>query len=375
MGSIAITARADTTALKQPKELFVFDRDENGKWGTDAEEARRRVPYYYLPDLLLEQKPDLAAGIGTFRKIPEELNRADFHAFLAALQRHEQQIGARTKADIVTFRGIMTKLVTLPYDPQPFCLYIVPFDGQLFIKIDDSLQTRNPVSEKQQLHMDTCEYGGYKFETLATLPKKWGECLRTEIEQRHEKTVSNYSQYISVVRSGVGKVKTVLAGEVDCVWDYLPESGQPKHYAELKTSRIVTNPNQAVTFEKKLFKTWAQCFLLGISKVVYGFRNDDYLLENVEVFTTDEIPVLLKENKIPRKSAPILCTQSLKWYGAVLEWLSKIDRLEEKAFRLEFKQGDSKLTLSEVPEQNETLRKEIFPEGFVAWRRNLPTDV
>lgn len=56
---------------------------------------------------------------------------------------------------------------------------------------------------------------GYKFETLSTLPKTWGETPRDYIENRENEIVNNKEQYCSVVRTGIGSTVLCLGGEVD----------------------------------------------------------------------------------------------------------------------------------------------------------------
>jgi RAT1-interacting protein len=58
-------------------------------------------------------------------------------------------------------------------------------------------------------------YLGYKFETLSTLPRPWGETSREYIEGRPGEVVSNKAQYCSVVRTGIGENIMCLGGEVD----------------------------------------------------------------------------------------------------------------------------------------------------------------
>lgn len=63
-----------------------------------------------------------------------------------------------------------------------------------------------------------CKYSsrtGYKFETLSTLPKTWGETTRDYIENRENEIVNNKEQYCSVVRTGIGSTVLCLGGEVD----------------------------------------------------------------------------------------------------------------------------------------------------------------
>lgn len=388
MTSISITSRSDSTALKQPKELFSFSRSVDATWSLDEEHSKKKaLSYYYFPDSYIDKRISLAEGLQNFRRIPDVLNVANFPSFLQGIRNYEQGQGKKVKADIITFRGIMTKLITLVQnEANAVELYAIAFDQQIFIKNDDEAEKRRREAQAQEIftdpkkkkHLDTCEFVGYKFETLVTLSKPWAECTRPMIEKRTKKVVNNYEQYISVVRSGIGKVKTLLAGEVDCLWDFLPEDGEDilPHYMELKTSRIVESPAQAITFEKKLFRTWAQCFLLGIKRIAYGFRDDQYILKGVEVYDTEEIPVLIKNNEIPRNNNPsILCMDALKWYGLLLEWLLKnIDLADELvAYKITYDGSTKSVHLREcTSEENHSLRNGgILTDEFKEWRNSI----
>lgn len=389
-----LNSRSETLSLKLPKEVFSFSRDLDGEWHTDDAKAKEEaLSYYYFPDSYIDRNYNLGDGFNKFKKIPEAENVPNFASFLKAIKEHEQQLGKKIKVDIVTFRGVMTKLLTLPYDTKtPIHLYVIAFDGQLFITPDSEYELKQRAAEDEQLkasdpekyhYSKTCEYTGYKFEALTTLPKPWAQCSRGLIEKRAKKTVNNYEQYISVVRTGIGKVKTLLAGEVDCAWDYIPseENGASKndilkHYVELKTSMVVDQPHKAVNFERKLFKTWAQCFLLGIPRVVYGFRDQKHLLKNVEIYNTEEIPLLLKNSEYPRGGVQRFhCVDAIKWYGAVLEWITQnVDANDElKAYKIIYDSGSRTFSLNEcMGDENKRLRNgEILTEDFKSWREQL----
>ncbi len=62
---------------------------------------------------------------------------------------------------------------------------------------------------------DMMSYWGYKFETLSVLPDTWANTSRDFIESRDTHNVSNYAQYCSIVKTGIGKARLVLGGEVD----------------------------------------------------------------------------------------------------------------------------------------------------------------
>ena len=72
------------------------------------------------------------------------------------------------------------------------------------------------------MSQDLMSFWGYKFETLCLLPAPWSEVSREYIETREDQVVSNYAQYCSIVRTGFGKTKMVIGGEVDAVLDFKP---------------------------------------------------------------------------------------------------------------------------------------------------------
>ncbi|ODV78778.1 RAI1-domain-containing protein [Suhomyces tanzawaensis NRRL Y-17324] len=382
MKTFPLNSRSKTTALKQPKELFTYYRDIDNQYIYDKETVQSNASYYYLPDSDVSKRIDLQSGYSKFQKIPEEQNLGDFGLLLQGIQRYEEaHDGTKLAVDVVTFRGLMTKLLCIPYNNRDAVdLNIVAYDGQLFIKADDIIETnrrqddlrqKQSQGREQAEYISKCEYSGYKFEAVATLSKPWAESSRLTIEKRGKKIVNNYEQYLSVIRTGIGKTKMALAGEVDCVWDYIPDSPSEVlgHYVELKTSKVLDGPKQAATFERKLFKTWAQCFLMGIRKVVYGFRDDQFLLQAVEVFDTEQIPVMIKNE------SKINCINALKWYGAVIDWIvSEVPRDDEsKAWRVSYDPGSRLFSLMELmAPDNERLRNgEILTDEFKAWRESI----
>ena len=69
---------------------------------------------------------------------------------------------------------------------------------------------------------------GYKFETLSLIPDQWHPTSREYIEGREDMVVSNYAQYCSVVKTGIGKAKLVIGGEVDARKCHGPRPNQKR---------------------------------------------------------------------------------------------------------------------------------------------------
>ena len=74
-----------------------------------------------------------------------------------------------------------------------------------------------------------------------------------------------------------------------------PESkDSPIEWIELKTSACIRNEKDMLKYERKLQKFWIQSFLLGVPKIIVGFRTRDGILDHLEELETKNIPGLVK---------------------------------------------------------------------------------
>ena len=80
------------------------------------------------------------------------------------------------------------------------------------------------------------------------------------------------------------------------VWDCKPENNdEPINWVELKTSAEIENDKDALKYERKLLKFWIQSFLLGVPKIIVGFRDKNGILRRLEEMETKNIPGLVKK--------------------------------------------------------------------------------
>ncbi|GMF76038.1 unnamed protein product [Aspergillus oryzae] len=106
----------------------------------------------------------------------------------------------------------------------------------------------------------------------------WDPTTREEIESRDELVVNNNAQYCSIV-----------------LWDCKPARKEDViHWVELKTSAEIRNDRDMVKYERKLLKFWAQSFLLGIPKIIVGFRDERGIVHRLEELETASIPNKVK---------------------------------------------------------------------------------
>src|SRR5271168_5602362 len=127
------------------------------------------------------------------------------------------------------------------------------FQGSIFLEENhgNKLESREEQHSQQTRpgapSQDVMSYWGYKFETLSLLPLPWYPTTREYIESREDQIVSNYAQYCSVVRTGFGKIKMIIGGEVDALWDVKPEdTSRPINWVELKTSAEIFNERDQI---------------------------------------------------------------------------------------------------------------------------------
>ncbi|KAI5202215.1 rai1 protein [Aureobasidium subglaciale] len=286
------------TRIKKPTELAYFSYDSEHKLKPLDNESLR---YYYPPFFSFPGHQDnrfpfeLSKGYDTFRQ-RDDSGDEHLDGLLDTLVEAETRNGKKTEVDIVTWRGMMTRILTAPYELEDGAK-ADPLIYNSFIEENHAYKTASKEAQKARFSrnrgppQDMAMYWGYKFETLSLLNKPWGETSREEIEGREDEVVDNYAQYCSICRTEIGGTSMVIGGEVDGVLGYKPDDPQaPARWVELKTSKQPEHERDRWVLDKKLLKFWAQSFLLNVPKIVIGFRSRDGKLLNIEELSTQQIP-------------------------------------------------------------------------------------
>lgn len=349
--------------LKQPRQLASWSQI-----GDNFYPNTRALRYYYLPGPELDRDLNLGVGFSAYRKLPDTDNHLD--GVLESLIRVEKSSNQRIDSNIVTWRGILSRIIGVSVDTrQDLDFNVVGFDGQIFIEIAfDEDQARD--SKQDYPQKEKMVYSGYNFEKFATLPKPWAECSREEIMGRYKGCYSKQAEYGILVRSGVGPIKVVYGAEVDCVENWSDEKKPLSRYVELKTTKAIRNSRDARNFEAKIFKAWLQSFLVGIPKIVYGFRGENYELCAVEEFKTSELPQFLKNSRVTPPQHRWNGNDAIAFYAVFLAWIHDTVK-DGHTYRLRYRSGSPYLELIES-KINFTGRKVAFlSDDFVDWRYSL----
>ncbi|PHH53118.1 Decapping nuclease rai1 [Ceratocystis fimbriata CBS 114723] len=345
-------------SVRRPKEFTCFSYDENHEFHCDDSSIR-----WYYP---AEVGTDLSAGFESFIK-HDDTQDEHLVSLLRAIKDHEEKTGEKIDSQFVTWRGMMTKIMAAPFEWRDgFEMNATLHDGCIFIEENAAYKAASHAKSFQQqrrsrIPPEVMTYWGYKFETLSTLAQPWGATSRTDIENRPHEPVNNKAQYCSVVRTGLGSSSLCLGGEVDAIWDSKPKTpGAPINWVELKTSKTPRSPRDHEVFHEKLMKFWIQSFLLGVPRIVVGFRSPDGILESIEELETERIPQIAAQGERARWNANIC----VNFAAAFLEWL-KETVTDEGIWRIARVAGEEKITVTRIESQG---YGEILSEEFLNWR-------
>lgn len=178
------------------------------------------------------------------------------------------------------------------------------------------------------------------------LEKPWAQCTRDEIASREHATVNNNTQYCSIVRTGIGNTSLILAGEVDCVMGEKPENpSDPIPWIELKTTaeQASDHPRETQKFERKLLKYWAQSFLLGVPKIMVGYRTQDGYLSRIEAFETQKLPGIVARGQGSWNGN--IC---INFTAAFLEFVTVTVMNQDGVWRIKRSKGSKDMTVVKI---------------------------
>lgn len=151
--------------------------------------------------------------------------------------------------NLVTFRGLLTKLTTALYNYEDdWCMNCMLLDNTVFVS--DNSPPAQPSNDWHKRAM----YHGYAFEHFSTSTSK-------------DVHVNNSIQWATVNKLRIGNHKILTAGEVDCArasTDIDTYEPLQKDYIELKTSMQIHTQQHQDRFDKKLLKFYFQSYLLGV---------------------------------------------------------------------------------------------------------------
>ena len=148
------------------------------------------------------------------------------------------------------------------------------------------------------------------------------------------------------------------------VWDAKPiKKGDPINWVELKTSVDIRNERDMDNFEKKLLKFWIQSFLLGVPKIIVGFRTPQGILSRIEEIETINIPTVAAK----RGRAGWDANGCINFASAFTEWLRDTIN-DEGVWRIRRRPRSPDIEVFRVEEVG---HGRILADEFINWRIKL----
>ncbi|KAK8030805.1 protein RAI1 [Apiospora arundinis] len=360
----------ESKPVRRPKEFACFSYDDNHEFHLGDSSLR----YYYPPQL----NADLSQGFDTFDKHDDSKDE-HLDSLLKTIIAHEQEEGKKIDSHIVTWRGMMTKIMSCPFEDRDGfemnatlyqdCIFIEENHAYKQASMQEQRDRQNSGNRRRnhnqpQFPPEVMTFWGYKFETLSTLPATWDKTSRDYIENRENEIVSNKAQYCSVVRTGLGKSIICLGGEVDAVMGAKPQKkGAPTNWVELKTSAAIQNDRGMQNFERKLMKFWIQSFLLGVPNIIVGFRDQRGILRKLEEIRTESIPVKAMQRNVKSWNAD-MC---INFATGFLDWLRQVIN-DDGVWRIRRAPGSQQIEVTRVEEAG---HGKILTDDFINWRIKL----
>ena len=133
------------------------------------------------------------------------------------------------------------------------------------------------------------------------------------------------------------------------------------HYVELKTSKQLTSARAESTFEQhKLLKFWAQSFLLGVPRIIVGFRSDANTLASLQTLETMKIPAQVRERGSTHIWDGTVC---INFTAKFLDFVRETVAQEGSVYKIKFVKGGRQI---DVLKQDEG--KSFLTDEYVNWK-------
>ncbi|KAK0548186.1 decapping endonuclease targeting mRNA [Tilletia horrida] len=245
----------------------------------------------------------------------------------------------RARADVVTWRGIATKLCMSVFADSPqdeWELNVMRVGKTLYLEEYVSRAERQRKWHSTEQRLLSFQYQGYAFESWCTSPALPNQGSGGDSVPGHAAainardppgwggTVNTNVQWCAVCKTTLGSHRLIIGGEVDCVSRISQNSStslhrsliEPDTFIELKTTAEIRGDRDAERLEgNKMLRFYYQSFLLGVPTIVLGFRDRDGYLVDVQEIKTLNLPRIVRNRRHHAEASKGLAfaDQSLAW--------------------------------------------------------------
>ena len=113
-----------------------------------------------------------------------------------------------------------------------------------------------------------------------------------------------------------------------------------------------------MAFERKLQRFWSQSFLLGVGKIIVGFRDDGGVLRSVTELDTQAIPTIAKRSGRGLWDGKL----SIDFTASVLKWLLETIVDDGSVWLISHRENSATIEVSKTDSPS------FLTPSFVKWR-------
>lgn len=194
--------------------------------------------------------------------------------------------------DFITYRGVLTNIMCTPYENQnEWLIGATKYKGTIYLYAFETEDHRRR-EENRDDHQNLMCFGGFRFESYITSPFHKVEEPEPSGDKVQGNKYQHHDELCCMVRTRIKDHSLVYGAEMDCVEKNIPvEKLKLNDFIEIKTTKTIHNQKQFETLCRfKMNKWWAQSYLIGCSKLVCGYRDDDMVVRSIEKFNVNDFP-------------------------------------------------------------------------------------
>ncbi|XP_033752993.1 decapping and exoribonuclease protein-like [Pecten maximus] len=294
--------------FRRPSEIGSFSQDSRREVVFNKQQMRYYIPPKDPRDVCFDLKIGYRDYIRKDESKPEFLD--DLLRWIVnnpsvfTIDSEKNQLAEKTdpqkglNTDFVSWRGLLTKLLCTPFETSEGWRIAITRYKDTFFLCEFETEKKAEFKKNRSGIQDEMCYWGWKFEQYVTASSPNGT-------PDTESLVNTNEGFCSVVRSRLNSHSLVYGGEVDAAVSAVGP-GEKYQYVEFKTSIAIESQKQDFTFKRyKLIKWWAQSFLVGIEKIVAGFRDRNGIVNGLNTFNTGDLPHIARDIRDPWK--PNVC--------------------------------------------------------------------
>ena len=363
---------SNTHSFRNHSVIGHYSQVHNGDVFMDKREARRCKTD--PDDGLTPLGEDLNSGFKEFKWRNRDNTKADglkpvLKWFLHKLDNPGKDALIPKEVNFVVKRAVMTRILTAPYPTREseggWRLRVCRFQNTIYLCNDKTFGTWEDWTPEVKAKI----YRGHGFERYLT----------SHIQPVDSSSYkhSEAAGYVTVVLTQLGPEQSeeskptepsaskarlfVLAGEVDGELDGPSHESPPRNYVELKTcdrKHQLTSKYSRWFLADKLLRAWAQCYTVGIPRIVFGFHDDQGILTSISTLKTHDLPDMCRDVWSEAKCLNF-ADDFTKWLERYIQETNPLREMYEVTFEPEF----SRMWLCRV-EIND-LRPSILTPDFV----------